>query len=113
MHISRLLLLLQPGKEEDEAEEEEEVVEGPMPLGQLITAFSRAATTEATENLLGDILYISYANIMSQVSEIFAILLGVAVEIIRQGSNWENWAQFNIAENGMRLLHAAGQCQDR
>ncbi len=38
-----------------------------MPLGQLITAFSRAATTEASEVLQNDFLYISYANIMSQV----------------------------------------------
>ncbi len=67
--LESVSVFLQPGKEEDEEEEEkkEEVVEGPMPLGQLITAFSRAATTEATDILLNDILYISYANIMSQV----------------------------------------------
>ena len=58
-----------PGEEEENAAEgeEDEAVLGPQPLGQLITAFSRAATTQIPELLEQDFLYISYANIMSQV----------------------------------------------
>ena len=61
---------LQESVAEEEAPEEnvEEAELGPQPLGQLITAFSRAATIEAPEYLRNDLLYISYANIMSQVS---------------------------------------------
>ena len=56
-------------EEEAAAEEgkEEETV-GPQPLSQLITAFSRAASTQSSEILLQDSLYISYANIMGSVS---------------------------------------------
>ena len=49
-------------------EQEDEADLGPQPLGQLITAFSRAATTQTQELLEADFLYISYANIMSQVN---------------------------------------------
>ncbi len=55
-------------KDESVVEVKEEEGEGPQPLGQLITAFSRAATTEQASNLANDFLYISYANIMSQVT---------------------------------------------
>ena len=58
------------GSKEDEAEvteESEEAEDGPQALSQLITAFSRAATTEQIEKLESDFLYFSYANIMSQV----------------------------------------------
>ena len=47
----------------DETKAEEEVSTAPQPLSQLITAFSRSATTELTELSL----YNNYANIMSQV----------------------------------------------
>lgn len=54
--------------EEESAEEKEKVEGGPEPLAQLITAFSRAATTEASSILEADFLYISYATIMGQVT---------------------------------------------
>lgn len=63
--------VVQGTKEEEEVEpteEAEEIEAGPQPLSQLITAFSRAATTEAIEKLEADFLYYSYANIMSMVS---------------------------------------------
>ena len=52
---------VEEGKEKEKAENQ------PEPLWQLITAFSRSATTEATTVLEADFLYISYANIMGQV----------------------------------------------
>lgn len=65
-----MIPLLQEAVAEGETADEmkEEVEEGPQPLGQLITAFSRAATIEQSDTLHNDHLYISYANIMSQVS---------------------------------------------
>jgi hypothetical protein len=59
------------GPPEDEAlalseEAAEEKEDGLHPLAQLITAFSRSATTQNSVVLEGDFLYISYANIMSQ-----------------------------------------------
>jgi len=58
-------------QEEDQAAEEgkekEKAENQPEPLWQLITAFSRSATTEATAVLEADFLYISYATIMGQV----------------------------------------------
>ena len=53
---------VEEGKEKEKAENQ------PEPLWQLITAFSRSATTEATFVLEADFLYISYATIMGQVS---------------------------------------------
>jgi len=53
---------VEEGKEKEKAEDQ------PEPLWQLITAFSRSATTEATLILEADFLYMSYANIMAQVS---------------------------------------------
>eukprot|EP00918_Siedleckia_nematoides_P083659 GHVU01183372.1.p1 GENE.GHVU01183372.1~~GHVU01183372.1.p1 ORF type:complete len:1551 (-),score=325.07 GHVU01183372.1:746-4819(-) len=53
-------------EEVGEAEKEEEEEAKPQPLGQLITAFSRAATTKGINDLEKDFLYQSYANIMSQ-----------------------------------------------
>ena len=50
----------------DEAKEEEEKV-GPEPLTQLITTFSRSASTEPTSVLSADFLYFSCAIIMGQV----------------------------------------------
>uniref|UniRef100_X1Z8I7 Ryanodine receptor n=1 Tax=Capitella teleta TaxID=283909 RepID=X1Z8I7_CAPTE len=44
----------------------EEKAEDPHPLSQLITAFSRSATTQNSQVLEADFLYISYAKIMSQ-----------------------------------------------
>ena len=60
---------LQGGTEEEEQTDEpkEEIIEGPQPLKQLITCFSRAATTAQSDQLEGDYLYINYANIMGQV----------------------------------------------
>ena len=58
----------QPAAVEEGKEKEAE--NRPEPLWQLITAFSRSATTEATAVLEGDFLYISYANIMGQVRRI-------------------------------------------
>jgi len=54
---------VEEGKEKEKAKAENQ----PEPLLQLITAFSRSATTEATVVLEGDFLYISYATIMGQV----------------------------------------------
>jgi len=51
----------------EEGKEKEIAEKRPDPLWQLITAFSRSATTEATALLEADFLYISYANIMGQV----------------------------------------------
>jgi len=51
--------------EETVKEEEDNLV--PQPLSQLITCFSRAATTECIEKLESDNLYYCYSNIMSQV----------------------------------------------
>ena len=39
----------------------------PQPLSQLITAFSRSATTEPLDTLQADQIYIAYARIKSQV----------------------------------------------
>ncbi|KAK2153790.1 hypothetical protein LSH36_286g03064 [Paralvinella palmiformis] len=50
--------------EETVKEEEDNLV--PQPLSQLITCFSRAATTECIEKLESDNLYYCYSNIMSQ-----------------------------------------------
>lgn len=44
----------------------EEKEEEPQPLSQLITAFSRSATTQNTSVLEADFLYIAYARIMSE-----------------------------------------------
>jgi ryanodine receptor 2 len=55
------------GSSTEEGEPEEGKTEGgPEPLSQLITAFSRSATTESTALLEADSLFISYAAIMSQ-----------------------------------------------
>ena len=58
-------------KESEKALKESKDKEGyegrPQPLSQLITAFSRSATTEQSSTLEADVLYISYADIMSQV----------------------------------------------
>ena len=51
----------------EEGKEKEKTENQPEPLSQLITAFSRSATTEATAVLEADFLYISYATIMGQV----------------------------------------------
>lgn len=54
-------------REEESEEGLEKTEQGPEPLTQLLTAFSRAATTELSAILEADFLYISYATIMSQV----------------------------------------------
>ena len=74
-----------------------------MPLGQLITAFSRAATTEATDNLLNDILYISYANIMSQVRFVNSWRL------LRKVEEFKAVHAFWIANNGDNKMHFYGK----
>ena len=65
---------VEEGKEKEKAENQ------PEPLQQLITAFSRSATTEATIILEADFLYISYATIMGQVRDI-TIFFPVRVHI--------------------------------
>jgi len=50
----------------EESKEEEEKL-GPEPLTQLITTFSRSASTEPTSVLSADFLYFSCAIIMGQV----------------------------------------------
>jgi len=55
----------------EEGKEKEDTKNQPEPLWQLITAFSRSATTEATLVLEADFLYISYATIMGQVSVVY------------------------------------------
>ena len=57
----------EPGDAEEAEEEGEDVVAKPQPISQLITAFSRAATTTPVDLLQSDILYIAYSAIMSQV----------------------------------------------
>ena len=57
-----------PPTEAEVSGEKEEAEEMPHSLGQLITAFSRAATTEQKQSLSDDFLYVSYAQIMSNVS---------------------------------------------
>jgi hypothetical protein len=67
--------VLQGSSTAEESEEGKEISEtGPEPLTQLLTAFSRAATTELAAVLEADFLYISYANIMGQVSKSLGIL---------------------------------------
>jgi len=64
---------VEEGKEKEKAENQ------PEPLLQLITAFSRSATTEATAVLEGDFLYISYATIMGQVSNRLAMVVVLTI----------------------------------
>ena len=54
--------------EEEAGEKKEDEEEKPDPLKQLITCLSRAATKEQQSSMPEDVLYISYAQIMSQVS---------------------------------------------
>ena len=57
----------EPGDAEEAEEEGEDVVAKPQPISQLITAFSRAATTTPVDILQSDSLFIEYSAIMSQV----------------------------------------------
>ena len=59
----------------EEGKEKEKADNQPEPLWQLITAFSRSATTEATAVLEADYLYIDYATIMGQVAILVTYIL--------------------------------------
>ena len=80
--LSTMPCVLQGSSVEQEGEKQPAVEEGkekekaenlPEPLWQLITAFSRSATTEATFLLEADFLYISYATIMGQVCTVYCV----------------------------------------
>ena len=67
-HVPHQPLLFQPNEGEEEEEKKEgEGEELPNPLTQLITAFNRGSSAPQ-EKLGADFLYISYAEIMSNVS---------------------------------------------
>ena len=67
-HVPHQPLVFQPNEGEEEEEKKEgEGEELPNPLTQLITAFNRGSYAPQ-EKLGADFLYISYAEIMSNVS---------------------------------------------
>jgi len=72
----------QDESEEEAAEKKEEEEEKPDPLKQLITCLSRAATKEQQSSMPEDSLYISYAQIMSQVGASLCLTASIKLRLL-------------------------------